>query len=276
MDMRVGGMKMSYDTENPPEDGEDNLFLAMLAPAFQKIVGHKIHFELDTNNQVTAVSGSEEFGKKLLGALNPQMAQMLKGMFNMDAEATSLDVLLFPTYLPPHPVKLGDSWSANVDPAHLQVPPGNEVFLDLQCQFESKEMRDGRETISIPFSGLIVIAPQSNPESNDANFMGMEMKITEGKMFGRQWYAPDIGQIVDSNTQMNKKMTVKLPSIPGLSPNRSAENQEMEAAMISRTEINHKLIAIEPIEPPAPDTEQNESAQQSQPETSSQNGSPSD
>ena len=237
MEMEMMGMNISIDSEKPAEDG--NPLSAMLASTLEKMVGHKIHVELDENDQIVSTSGTEEMLEKLTESMNLQEAGMLQGMFDMFASEDYAENFIEPLKLPPHPVKPGDSWPVNTTQS---LGPMGVLSMDLQCQFESKTMREGRETLSIAFSGTMESKADSEA-SGDSTMMGMGMEIVGGKMSGRHWYAPEIGMIVDSNTQMDMKIKMTLPSFP---PGGSEENQEME--MKTHQEIHYKLLNVETAE----------------------------
>ena len=237
LEMDMGVMKISFDSEQPVDESDP--VSAMLAPTLKKMIGHKIQVELDENNQIVSASGTEEALEKMMESLDPQAAPMLRGMLDMFGSEDYVEGFIAPLKLPPHPVKPGDSWPAETT---KNLGPMGVLSMDLQCQFESKAMRDGRETLSIIFSGTL--ASKANSEaSGDGTMMGMAMEIVGGEVFGRHWYAPEIGMIVDSNMQMDIKMKMTLPS--GL-PGGSAENRQVE--MEIHQEIHSKLLSIESVE----------------------------
>lgn len=237
MEMEIMGRNISFDSEQPVD--ENDPVAAMLAPTLKNMIGHKIQVELDENNQIVSTSGAEEMLEKITQSANPQAAGMLQGMLDMFKNEDYAGDFITPLKLPPHPVKPGDSW-----PVHTtqNLGPMGVLSMDLQCQFESKAMREGRETLSIAFSGTM--ESKADSEANgDGAMMGMAVEIVGGKVSGRHWYAPEIGMIVDSNTQMDMKMKMTLPSsLPG----GAAENQEME--MEIQQEIHFKLLRVESVE----------------------------
>lgn len=233
MEMEMMGMNISIDSEKPAEDG--NPLSAMLASTLEKMVGHKIHVELDENDQIVSTSGSEEMLEKMTES-NPQAAAMLRGMLDMFGSEDYVENFIEPLKLPPHPVKPGDSWPVN-DTQNLG--PMGVLSMDLQCQLESKTMREGRETLPIAFSGTL--AGKADSEASGA--VPMMGEIVGGKMSGRHWFATELGMIVDSNTQMDMMMKMTLPSFP---PGGSEENQEME--METHQEIRYKLLKVETAE----------------------------
>lgn len=235
MEMEMMGMNVSFDSEQPVVD-ENDPFSTMLASTLEKMIGHKIQVELDENNQIVSTSGTEEMLEKLTESINPQDSEMFRGIFDMFASEDYAENFIEPLKLPPHPVKPGDSWPVNITQS---LGPMGVLSMDLQCQFESKTVRDGRETLSIAFSGTL--ASKANSEtSGDVPMMG---EIVGGKVSGRHWFAPELGMIVDSNTQMDMKMKMTLPS--GL-PGGLEENMEME--MDIHQEIHSKLLNVETME----------------------------
>ena len=237
MEMEVMGRNISFDSEQPVD--ENDPVSAMLTSTLEKMIGHKIQVELDENNRIVSTSGAEEMLDKLTESMDPEAAGMFQGMFDMFASGDYAEDFIMPLKLPPHPVKPGDSWPVN---ATQNLGPMGVLSMDLQCQFESKAMREGREALSIAFSGTMESKADSEA-SGDGTMMGMSVEIVGGKVSGRHWYAPEIGMIVDSNTQMDMKMKMTLP--PFL-PGGSAENQEME--MEIQQEIHSKLLSVESVE----------------------------
>lgn len=235
MDMEMMGMNVSFDSEQIVD--ENDPASAMFASIMEKMVGHKIQLELDENNQIVSTSGTEEILETFTESLDPQTAGMFQGMFDIFASEDYAENFIEPLKLPPHPVKPGDSWPVNTT---QRLGPMGVLSTDLQCQFESKTMREGRETLSIAFSGTMESKADSEA-SGDSTMMGMGMEIVGGKMSGRHWFAPEIGMIVDSNTQMDMKMKMTLPSdFPG---GTTEENMEME--MEIHQEFDFKLLNVE-------------------------------
>lgn len=232
VEMDMMGMNISFDSEQPVDENDPST--AMLSSIMEKMVGHKIQLELDENNQIVSTSGTEEILETFTESLDPQAAGMFQGMFDMFASEDYAENFIEPLKLPPHPVKPGDSWPVNTTQS---LGPMGVLSMDLQCQFESKTMRDGRETLSIAFSGTL--AGKSDSEaSGDVPMMG---EIVGGKVSGRHWYAPELGMIVDSDTQMDMKMKMTLPSfLPG---GTTEENMEME--MEIHQEFDFKLLNVE-------------------------------
>lgn len=234
LEMDMGVVKVSFDSEQPAD--ENDPVSAMLAPTLKKMIGHKIQVELDENNQIVSASGTEEALDKMMESLDPQAAAMLRGMLDMFGNEDYVEDFIAPLKLPPHPVKPGDSWPAETT---QNLGPMGVLSMDLQCQFESKAMRDGRETLSIIFSGTL--ASKANSEASGAvPIMG---EVVGGEVFGRHWYAPEIGMIVDSNMQIDKKIKMTLPSFL---PGGSEENRETE--LEDHQEIHSKLLSIESVE----------------------------
>lgn len=237
MEMDMMGMNISFDSEQPADENDPSS--AMLAPIMEKMVGHKIQLELDANNQIVSSSGAEEMLENITESLDPQAAGMFQGMFDIFASEGYAENFIEPLKLPPHPVKPGDSWPVNTTQS---LGPMGVLSMDLQCQFESKTMRDGRETLSIAFSGTLDSKADSESSGEDDTMMGMEMEIVGGQVSGRHWFAPEIGMIVDSNTQMDMKMKMKM-TIPSDFPGSSEENMEME--MDIHQELHSKLLNVE-------------------------------
>lgn len=241
MEMEMMGRNISFDSEQPVD--ENDPVAAMLAPTLKNMIGHKIQVELDKNNQIVSTSGAEEMLEKITQSANPQAVGMLQGMLDMFKSEDYAGDFIAPLKLPPHPVKPGDSWPVH---ATQNLGPMGVLSMDLQCQFESKAMREGRETLSIAFSGTM--ESKADSEANgDGAMMGMAVEIVGGKVSGRHWYAPEIGMIVDSNTQMDMKMKMKM-TIPSSLPGGSAENQEIEMEMEIQQEIHFKLLRVESVE----------------------------
>ncbi len=247
LEMDMGVMTVSFDSEKPVD--ENDPVSAMLAPTLKMMIGHKIQAELDKNNQIVSASGTEEMLETLTESMNPQAAGMLRGMLDMFASEDYVENFIAPLKLPPHPVKPGDSWPAETT---QNLGPMGVLSMDLQCQFESKEMRDDRETLSIAFSGTLA----SKTDSEASGAVPIMGEVVGGKVFGRHWYAPEIGMIVDSNTQMDMKMKMEMTLPPGL-PGSSEENIEME--MEIHQKIRYQLLSVDSTEEADSDAESNSS-----------------
>jgi hypothetical protein len=189
-----------------------------VAAALRKLVGIKIHYLTDASGKLEKVNGAQELQAKVLAGANPQAAQILNGLLN---EENLKRVIALGAILPDKPVKLGDKW-----PAQRDVSLGKLGFLvmDMNYVFKGWEDHDKRRCALLEFTGSITNRPSSEQPS------GLSVTIENGKTFGKSWFDPALGMIVDSVSE--QEWTMKTGAL----------GQNVTA--VSKTKVTIKLTEV--------------------------------
>ena len=184
---------------------------------FRQVVGAKIKFLLNESNLVEKVEGVKEFLAKATSASNPQGRATMQGMFNEDYFKQMVD---FQRGMPPKPVKAGDSWPVKMD---LTAPILGKMNLDMNYTFTGWQQREKRQCAAIDFAGTISSDANASP---GAGPMGMNMKVTSGKLSGKTWFDPELGHPVETAIDQDMIIHMTMPAGRGAKgPNATGMTQ---------------------------------------------------
>lgn len=192
MDMEAGGVKMSFDSaQDKPTAANPFAFMGAM-------VGKKFTTVLDSKGNVVRTEGVEKAFAGLDS--NPMLKEVLKKE-NLE-KMSGCD--LFSKCLGNRDVKVGESWSDtwNVDLGSL----GKEQ-TKLNCTYVGMGKRLGRDCAQVDFTGDIGMKLEFGKGS------GMEMEIKDGKLKGTNWYAPDLGVVIESAMEQSLKLKMKMPAV---------------------------------------------------------------
>jgi len=198
MGMGMGGTSMmDYDSTKPTSAESAN----PIAGIFGKIVGSKIHFFMNGSDDVERMEGVDELVKRL-EADGP--AAGLGSLKNMYSEGYFKQMMSSSRFLPPKPVRPGDSW-----PVRQEFPMGDlgTMVMDYTLTLESWEMHGKRNCARLKFQGGIKSLPSQNPSPN-----GMSMAILGGKSSGVSWFDPELGITIETTMNQEMKMSMTLPA----------------------------------------------------------------
>lgn len=201
MGMTMGGKTLlDYDSEKKASSDKPN----PVADMFGKIVGSKIQFFMDANNEVERVEGVTELANRLTsGAQADTLAPLTSTMFSEDRFKQMMSANRF---LPPKAVQPGDTWPVKQNFAMGAL--GN-MELDFDCTFQQWEMHGKRNCARIEFQGTLKSTPGTN-----ANPAGMTMTILDGSSSGVSWFDPELGITIDNTMNQDIKMVMKVPVNP--------------------------------------------------------------
>ncbi len=192
MGMTMGSKKM-LDYDSSKKSTADKADPA--ADVFGKIVGAKIRYFLDANNEVVRLEGIDELAKRLTSGAHSEAMMPIKSMFSEEYFKRMMSQNRF---MPTKPVQPGDTW-----PVKLDFPMGKMGTLttDYTFTFKSWEMHGQRNCARLEFDGTLKSKPDPNP-----NPAGMTISGLDGTTSGVSWFDPDLGIIID--TTMNQDMTM--------------------------------------------------------------------
>ena len=202
-----------------------------VADMFGKIIGSKIRFFLNASNEVGRMEGAEELASRLTSGSQEEQLGALKGMFS---EGYLKQMMGHYRFMPPKPVKPGDTW-----PVQFEFPMAvvGTMLLDYDFTFQSWEKHGERNCARLEFQGTLKIKPDTN--SNPA---GITFSNLEGTSSGVSWFDPELGITIDTSMDQDMNMVMNVPMNPngkaGASgPMQSITNQMKQAMTI-------KLVSV--------------------------------
>ena len=201
MGMTMGGKTvLDYDSEKKSSSDKPN----PVADMFGKIVGSKIQFFMNADNEVERVEGVTELANRLTsGAQADALAPLTSTMFSEDRFKQMMSANRF---LPPKAVQPGDTWPVK---QNFEMGALGNMELDFDCTFQKWEMHGKRNCARIEFQGTLKSTPGTN-----ANPAGMTMTILDGSSSGVSWFDPELGITIDNTMDQDIKMVMNVPVNP--------------------------------------------------------------
>jgi hypothetical protein len=201
MDAMMGETKMlSFDSQGESSNEAQN----PVAPLLRALLGAKLKFFLDASNQVERVEGYTDFAARFTKKMRPEVRGLLEGMFS---EASFKQMMGHGRFVPPGPVKPGDSWPVKTD---MEMGPLGKLEMDLTYTFKDWELHDKARCVRLEFDGTL-----NSTGTNGAGPMGATLAVQNGKMSGQAWFDPDRGQMAESNIRQKMMVVVSFPQAPG-------------------------------------------------------------
>ena len=194
MDVSQGGnLVVSFDsTKNPAPDANNPA-----AGILRAMIGARIQYYCDANGKVEKVGGVDELMKRIAAVGKPQEQAMFKQMFSEDTLKQYGD---FGDMMPNRMIKVGESWPVNRD----VVSPVGVLAVNVIYTFKNWEQRGDRKCAHITAAGEISSKTTSNAS-------GAVVEIKKGKTSGDVWFDPELGMVVDVNSDqtMGLKVTTR-------------------------------------------------------------------
>ena len=213
-----GAYLWRYDSASKYADGQPSI-----AEPFKIVMGSKIRYSLNANNQVERMEGVDELVNRLSGhggvkikpgmtwdnqALDKVIHRITSGvrqplvadiswlirMFNAEYFKNKLG----PSFLPAGAVQPGDTW--NISRESL-MHKGNPIIVDYTVTFQCWEMRGQHICARLKVGGTEKPPPQLQSEAAN-NFFA----TTVGTFSGVAWFDPELGQGIE--TVWNNDFTV--------------------------------------------------------------------
>jgi uncharacterized protein DUF6263 len=228
MDVSANGKQMmSFDSKGESLDDGVNPTAAML----RSLVGSKFKFLLNASNQVEKIEGVKEMMSRISTKSTAQARGMIQAMLTEEYFKQMVD---HSKYLPPKPVKPGDTWRTQPE---LTLGPLGSLIMDLNYTFKTWEMHEKRKCALLEFSGTI----KSKEKQTSAK--GMNITIENGKCSGKNWFDPELGTIVDSAINQNMTLRVPAPARARTSTNNPVASPQTMAVLMNQ-KVNLKLVEM--------------------------------
>ena len=213
-----------YDSSRKYADGEPPF-----AEPLKTVMGSKIRYFLNANNQVERIEGVNELVNRLLApegvklqpgmtwdnqaldkvihritssARQPLVADIswLRNMFNAEYFKNMLGSSSFPTKA----VQPGDTW--NISSERL-MHKGNPIISDCAVTFQCWEMRGRHHCVRLEYRGTLESPSQPETASNIlATAAGNFFASTTGTFSRVTWFDPEMGRGIE--TVLNQDFTV--------------------------------------------------------------------
>jgi len=185
MHIEIGGQPIDYDST---KEGQTT---SALGDFFKQLVGSEFTLTVDKNFKVTAITGRDEFLKKLTQS-NPQMEQLLKQILSEDALKEMAD----PTFaaIPTNAVKKDDTW---VKTSTLNMGPIGTYENSYKYKYGGKD-KDKKDTITVETT-LTYKAPDDKAASGGLPFKIKSATLASKNATGTIVFDADKGRVESSN-----------------------------------------------------------------------------
>jgi outer membrane murein-binding lipoprotein Lpp len=189
--MQDGRSILSFDSAQSPAQDTNN----PVAPILRAMIGARIQYFTDADGKVEQVGGVDDLIKRIAATGKPQQQAMFQQMFSED---TLKQYGSFSDALPNRLVNVGESWSVKKD----VFSAIGTLTVDVKYTFMNWEQHGDRRCAHIEDTGDI------SSKSVSAAMTGAAVEIEKGETSGDLWFDPELGMIVDVNTDQD--MTMKI------------------------------------------------------------------
>jgi hypothetical protein len=191
MDVSQGDRKvLSFDSaQNPAQDTN-----SPVAPMLRLMIGTRLQYFTDANGSVQKVEGMDDLMNQVAATAKPQQQAMFKQMFSED---TLKRYGSFADMMPNRMVNVGESWSVKKD----VTSAAGTLTVDMTYTFKNWEQHGDRKCAHIEMAGDISTKSTSNAS-------GAVIEIEKGKISGGVWFDPELGMIVETDSDQNITMKV--------------------------------------------------------------------
>jgi hypothetical protein len=193
MEVKMGPqVVMSFDSK---EDAKNDAQNPMATP-FRKMVGSKLHLQVDADGKVEQFIGLQEWIDNIGGDAGPGK-MMVAQMFN---EGSMRQMADFGRGFPAKPVQPGETW-----PFKIEIPLGSmgKIAIDSKITFTGWEEREQHKCVLLKSTGSLKGSPGAGPDGGPIR----KMTIDHGKISGQSWFDPEAGAVIE--TIADQAMLVK-------------------------------------------------------------------
>ena len=198
VNLEMMGNKLTFDSENPAPAGSIDPMHTMLE-GLNVLIGEKLTLTYSPEGEVTEIKGLESMYDKITNAIPSQAAPVAQGFIQED----QFKQLASYPFWPESSVKIGDDWKRK----YTQVfGTSGAMEVDNTYTFKGQAERDGRQVNVLAYEGSILADAAQN-----ADMMGMEMSMTDGKNSGEIFVDQTSGFIVHASANQEMIMNMQLP-----------------------------------------------------------------
>ncbi|HEY3932663.1 MAG TPA: DUF6263 family protein [Verrucomicrobiae bacterium] len=183
-----GNMVLSFDsTQSSLPDTNSPVALLSL------IIGAPIQYFVNANGEVEKVEGMDDLMQRAAAA-KPQQQALFRQLFGAD---TLKQYASLGEWLPNHTVKIGEGWSVKKDILSM----AGILTLDMQFTFKNWEQHNDHKCARVQMTGTVSTKSVSTGS-------GAMIQIEKGKITGEFWFDPDLGMMVESDSDQSIAMKV--------------------------------------------------------------------
>ena len=199
-----GNTMLDYDSSQKSSTSGTN----SLTNLYGKVIGAKIRYLLNADNEVERMEGVDELEKRLSSGVPTNALAFSRIPFSEAYLKEMMNGLH--QCLPRQAVRPGDTWPFRMD---MAMSPLGTVTTDYTVTFQSWEQHWKRNCARLEIRSTI--KTKSNRESNAA---GVSVSSCEGTGSRVAWFDPELGMIIETTGNYDMKMVFNTPGNPGGSP----------------------------------------------------------
>jgi tRNA A-37 threonylcarbamoyl transferase component Bud32/uncharacterized membrane protein YhdT len=193
---------------------------------FEKVVGSKLRYFLDANNDVTRLEGVDELVQRIqavpkTGPLTDDIEKIFGAEFFQQLTNAN-------PFLPRHAVRPGDTWSSH---SEYPVPAAGIEVWNFKVVFQGWELHEGRHCARLDLQGIMKVKPDPHSKRDETTY---QPRDATGE--GVAWFDPELGQMVEADLK-NDLNVDKLPRHPSNIPGAAGQDQTI-------TTQRHQVITI--------------------------------
>jgi serine/threonine protein kinase len=201
---------LDYDSANPSAADQTN----GAAAVFREIVGSKIRYFLDANNNPERLEGVAELVQRIKSV--PQVGPLTAGIKNLFNTAFFEAFTNKPPILPQQAVQPGDSWTSHHE--NRVVGTGIEV-QDYTVIFQNWEMHENHRCARLDIQEIMKVKPDPNSKRDATTY-----RPRDGVSEGVVWFDPELGQAIEIDLKSDINVD-KQPRNPGGTLNAAEQGQ---------------------------------------------------
>jgi hypothetical protein len=196
MEVKMGDqVLLSFDSKEPSANDAQN---ALLGP-FRKMIGSKVHVQVDANGKVEKALDLEDWYKSMGDDKTAQGKALLTQQFN---EGFFRQMLDYAHIFPDKPVRPGDSW-----PFQMEIPAsGGKIKVDAKISFTGWENRQDHRCVRLASKGKF-----SAPEGLQALPLG-KMTLDDGQLNTISWFDPELGAMIEVESTQTMRLAGDMPA----------------------------------------------------------------
>ncbi len=198
VNLEMMGNKLTFDSEKPAPEGSIDPMYTMLQ-GLNVLIGEKLTLTYTPEGEVTEVTGLDNMYDKISKALPAQAAPVAQGFIQED----QFKQLASYPFWPDASVKIGETWKRK----YTQVfGTSGAMEVDNVYTLKAQDQHDDYPVNVLEYEGAVVA-----DDSQNAEMMGMEMSMSDGKNSGQILVDQTSGFIVHAVANQEMTMNMQLP-----------------------------------------------------------------
>lgn len=222
-----------------------------MTDVFDQLIGGKIYFLVAPDNKVVKVEGVKELFDRIDPPADPNAdagaargrrglgggGAMLRGAYNEDVFRQMIEM----AGAPPGAVRVGEHWTTTQT---ANAPVIGKLTITTTNTLRGWQEHEGRKCARVEFTGSVAFSTNAGP-------MAAFLKLEDGSVTGRYWFAPDLGIPVETLLEQELVLTIPNFGAQGRRTNDAANAASTNAPRSFSTpmkqNISVKLVEVKPI-----------------------------